>query len=247
MSPAPADSARLRVGVVGAGRVGAVLGSALHRAGHPVVAISAVSDASHARAERLLPGIPVLDVSDVVGAADLVLLAVPDETLPGLVSGLSATGALHPGQVVVHTSPRFGIGVLDPAIEHNVLPVALHPAMVFTGSRSDLDRLAGVSFAVTTVTSLRPLGEALVIEMGGEPVWVEEEDRPAYAAALAAVCEGIEGVVGAAARVLSDCGVERPARLLAPLVISAFDHATAPGSVTRGRPAGAADDAEGPE
>ena len=128
----------------------------------------------------------------------------------------------------MHTSPRFGIGVLEPAIQHDVLPVALHPAMLFNGTRADLDRLAGVSFAVTTVKSLRPLGEALVIEMGGEPVWVEEEDRPAYAAALAAVCEGIEGVVAAAARVLTDCGLERPSRILAPLVSSAFEHATAP-------------------
>jgi predicted short-subunit dehydrogenase-like oxidoreductase (DUF2520 family) len=248
MTTRPGEGARLDVGVVGAGRVGAVLGSALQRAGHAVVAVSAVSDASVARAHRLLPGVPVLGVTEVVAAADLVLLAVPDETLPGLVTGLAATEVLHPGQIVVHTSPAFGIGVLEPAGAHDVLPVALHPAIVLTGTRADLDRLAGVSFAVTTVKPLRPLGEALVIEMGGEPVWVEEEDRPAYAAALAAVREGVEGVVGAAGRVLADCGIERPSRLLAPLVGSAFDAAAAPGSLARGRASGAPDDeAEEPE
>ena len=41
---------RFRVGVVGAGRVGTVLGAALHRAGHRVVAVAAVSEASLARA-----------------------------------------------------------------------------------------------------------------------------------------------------------------------------------------------------
>ena len=89
--------ARLAVGVVGAGKVGAVLGAALARAGHEVVAVSAVSEASLARAEALLPGVPVLSVPEVVAAAELVLLAVPDDALADLVAGLAATGDLAGG------------------------------------------------------------------------------------------------------------------------------------------------------
>src|SRR4051812_50026591 len=66
---------RLGVGVVGAGRVGAVLGNALRAAGHAVVGVSAVSAASRERAELLLPGVPVLEGPDVVERAGLVLLA----------------------------------------------------------------------------------------------------------------------------------------------------------------------------
>ena len=40
--------ARFDVGIVGAGRVGAVLGAALTRAGHHVTGVSAVSEASRA-------------------------------------------------------------------------------------------------------------------------------------------------------------------------------------------------------
>src|SRR5690348_1658263 len=83
--------ARLEVGVVGAGRVGAVLGAALQRVGHRVVAVSGVSEVSRDRAARLLPGAPVLDPADVVRRAELVLLAVPDDSLTGLVAGLAAT------------------------------------------------------------------------------------------------------------------------------------------------------------
>src|SRR5512143_2069420 len=90
---------RLGVGVVGAGRVGAVLGSALRAAGHAVVGVSAVSQASRDRAELLLPGVPVLDVPRVVERAELVLLAVPDDALGPLVEGLAATGAWQAGQL----------------------------------------------------------------------------------------------------------------------------------------------------
>ena len=54
MDPHLSDRPRLAVGVVGAGRVGVVLGAALARAGHDVVAVSAVSAASRARAADLL-------------------------------------------------------------------------------------------------------------------------------------------------------------------------------------------------
>ena len=85
--------ARLKAGVIGTGRVGAVLGAALARAGHQVVAVSAVSQRSRAAAQRMLPGVPVKPPPEVLAAADLVLLTVPDDVLPGLVSGLASTGA----------------------------------------------------------------------------------------------------------------------------------------------------------
>src|SRR5215212_715493 len=92
LPPAAAAPARLRVGVIGAGRVGAVLGAALAAAGHDVVAASGLSTASAERAARLLPGVPLVPADEVVAASDLVVLAVPDDTLAGLVAGLAENG-----------------------------------------------------------------------------------------------------------------------------------------------------------
>ena len=57
---------RLRIGVVGAGRVGAVLGTALRAAGHNCIGVSAVSDLSCLRAAALLPGVPIKPADQVV-------------------------------------------------------------------------------------------------------------------------------------------------------------------------------------
>ena len=59
----------LRVGVIGAGRVGAVLAAALRAAGHDIVAVAGESDASRDRAAALLPGVPLLKPTDVARAA----------------------------------------------------------------------------------------------------------------------------------------------------------------------------------
>ena len=61
----------LRVGVVGAGRVGAVLAAALRARGHEIVAVAGESDASRQRAEALLPGVPVLKPTAVARAYDV--------------------------------------------------------------------------------------------------------------------------------------------------------------------------------
>src|SRR6195952_557226 len=222
--PAAEAPARLRVGVVGAGRVGAVLGAALAAAGHDVVAASGVSAASAERAARLLPGVPLLPADEVVAAVDLVVLAVPDDTLPGLVAGLAETGAWRPGQLTFHTSGAHGLAVLAPAERAGVLPLALHPAMTFSGVAEDADRLVGAPFGVTSRPEHRAVAETLVLEMGGEPFFVAEEDRRLYHAALVTGANHLVTLVAEAADLLRAAGVAEPARVLAPLLTAALDN-----------------------
>lgn len=217
--------ARLTVGVVGAGRVGPTLAASLQLAGHRPVAVSGVSDASRRRAALMLPDVPLVTPEDVLQRADLVLLTVPDDTLPGLVEGLAETGAVRPGQLLVHTSGRYGAKVLDPALRAGALPLALHPAMTFTGTPVDVQRLAGCSFGVTAPEELRLAAEALVIEMGGEPEWIEEEKRPLYHAALALGANHLVTLVAQAMELLRSAGVGAPDRMLGPLLGAALDNA----------------------
>jgi predicted short-subunit dehydrogenase-like oxidoreductase (DUF2520 family) len=211
------------VGVVGAGRVGAVLGAALGGAGHAVVGVSALSESSRERADALLPGVPVLPVEQVVERSELVLLAVPDEELPGLVQGLADVGAWVAGQLVVHTAPAHGIGVLAPAAAAGAIPLAVSPAMVFTGTSIDLARLRDAWCAVSAASPVLPIAQALAVEMGTEPVVVAEQDRPAWAAALALVTERIGGTVAEATEALRAQGVKDPSRVLGPVARSALD------------------------
>jgi predicted short-subunit dehydrogenase-like oxidoreductase (DUF2520 family) len=217
--------ARLTVGVVGAGRVGPVLAAALQLAGHRPVAVSGVSDASRRRAAELLPDVPLVEPAEVLARAELVLLTVPDDVLPTLVEGLAETGAVRPGQLLVHTSGRYGTRVLDPALRAGALPLALHPAMTFTGTAVDVQRLAGCSFGVTAPVELRLAAEALVIEMGGEPEWIAEESRPLYHAALALGANHLVTLVAQSMELLTKAGVAAPDRMLGPLLGAALDNA----------------------
>jgi predicted short-subunit dehydrogenase-like oxidoreductase (DUF2520 family) len=224
--PHPAE---LAVGVVGAGRAGTAMAVALARAGHRVVAASAVSQASLSRVSRRLPGAVIATPGNVVAQADLVLLTVPDDALPGLVAGLVATGAPMEGRLLAHASGRHGLAVLEPAARRGALPLALHPAMTFTGRDDDVEKLAGISFGVTAPDQLRPVAEALVMEMGGEPVFIAEDRRGTYHAALSSAANHLVTLVVQAADLLREAGVADPARMLGPLLAAALENVLALG------------------
>ncbi|HPG74674.1 MAG TPA: DUF2520 domain-containing protein [Rhodoglobus sp.] len=218
-------SGRLGVGIVGAGRVGPVLGAALAGAGHAIVGISAVSEASRDRAEAMLPGVPVLEVPDLIERSELVILAVPESELQSLVAGLAATGAWQPGQLVLHTAPGVGTSVLAPAMAAGAIPLAINPAMVFTGTSIDLVRLRESFCAVTAPTPVQPIGQALVVEMGAEPILIAEADRQAWAEAVSTATSFSSAIVGQAVGLLGGIGIESPGSVLGPLVRSSVETA----------------------
>ncbi|MBL1077359.1 DUF2520 domain-containing protein [Nocardia sp. 2] len=236
--PAPA---RLTVGIVSAGRVGSALGVALERAGHVVFGVSAISDASVRRAETRLPDSRILPAEEVAARSELLILAVPDSELAGLISGLASSGAVRPGTIVAHTSGANGVGVLAPLTELGVLPLAIHPAMTFTGHDEDVARLANACFGITAADEIGyAIAQSLVIEMGGEPVKVTEEHRTLYHAALAhgsnhlvtLIVDAVEALRAALAgpglmgqQVVDDQPNGLAERMLAPLASAALDNA----------------------
>ncbi|MBF6214579.1 DUF2520 domain-containing protein [Nocardia puris] len=236
--PAPA---RLTVGIVSAGRVGSALGVALERAGHVVFGVAAISDASKHRARTRLPESRILPVEEIATRSELLLLAVPDTELAGLVRGLAGAKVVRPGTLVAHTSGANGVGVLAPLAEQGALPLAIHPAMTFTGHDEDVSRLGNACFGVTAADEVGyAIAQSLVIEMGGEPVRVSEGDRALYHAALAhgsnhlvtlildaveALREALSGPGLLGQQTVDDQPGGLAERLLAPLASAALDNA----------------------
>lgn len=214
-----------------------MLGAALIAAGHRVVAASGRGEDSRDRAAALLQA-PVRECEDVVARSELVLLTPPARELCALVERLR--DAFRPGQIVLHTHPRFGIGLLAD-IPH-ILPIALHPATRFTGTRSDLARLQVSRAAVTARGEHRAVAEALAVEMGAEPFWVDEQGRAGYAAAIALLGDHLHGLFEVGVARLRESGVEQ-----APAVLAGYLQASADVVASRAaHPHGAAETGDAP-
>ncbi len=217
------------IGVIGAGRVGAVLAAALRQAGHQIVAVAGESDASRTRIETLLPGVVVDKPTAVAKASNLLLLTVPDDALDNVVRMLVASGSIHAGQYVVHSSGRHGLQVLQPALEIGAHGIAMHPAMTFTGTHVDLTRLQGCVFGVTAAPDEHLVAQGLVDDLEGRLVLVAEARRPLYHAALAHGANHLVTLVSQAMDLLRAAGSTDPAATLRPLLTAALDNALAYG------------------
>lgn len=231
---------RLGVGVIGMGHVGPAIASALRSVGHLIVGVNASSDAALERVLVMLPGVPVLDVPTLVERSEVVVLAVPDDQIGPLVAGLAKLRVWRAGQLVIHLSGAHGIAILEPAREYGAIPLALHPAMTFTGTSMDVARLAGTPFAVTAPPLALPIAQALVMEMGGEPVEIAEADRTLYHCALTHGANFLAVQVLQSLSMLRAASVEDPSALVRPLFTAALDralregHAAVSGPVPRG-------------
>ncbi|GGC31608.1 oxidoreductase [Brevibacterium sediminis] len=212
------EAPRLGIGIIGCGRVGASIGAAWRQAGHAIVGVSATSTASLERAEDMLPGVPVLDPDAIAERAELVLIAVPDDEIAPLVTGLASLGRIHAGQILVHCSGRYGTEVLEAGTRLGALPIALHPSLTFTGTEVDLSRLRQATIAVTAPAPIRPVGEALVVELGAEPIDIAEADRPLYHAAITHASNHSITILAEAMELLTEAGVADPSAVLRTLV-----------------------------
>lgn len=218
-----------RVGVIGAGRVGAVLASALRARGYDIVAVAAESTLSRERAHTLLAGVPICKPTEVARRSDLLLLTVPDDMLANVANMLVGAGAIRPGTRVVHTSGRHGQAAIEIVRGAGARPMAIHPAMTFTGTEVDLPRLAGCVFGVTVDEAERDDAARLVADLGGTAMWVAENNRTLYHAGMAHGANHLVTLVAQSMDLLARAGADDPAATLRPLLTAALDNALSHG------------------
>jgi len=142
-----------------------------------------------------------------------------------VVVSLVGAGAIRTGQVVCHTSGRHGLDVLAPATEIGARPIAMHPAMTFTGTEVDLDRLDGCVFGFTAGPDERAVAEGLIADLHGVAMFVPEDRRTLYHAALAHGANHLVTLVSQAMDLLTAAGADDPAATLRPLLSAALDNA----------------------
>lgn len=218
---------RLNIGIVGNDMVGIALATALQEAGHLVVAMPLIS--SQDKLELLFPTAKQMAAEQILIAADLVILAVADDMIIATVSELALSKSWRQGQLVVHLAAGFGHEALEEATVSGAIALAIHPAMHFTGTSLDLRRMKESYFAVSAPQIALPIAQALVIEMGAEPIIIEPAQRASYAEAIEVASNFSALIVNQAIGLLTQAGVPNPALVIAPVIESAVDQALSKG------------------
>lgn len=215
----------MKIGVIGDEPAGLILAKAWAGAGHELIGVYVESPQAIERVEDLMADVPIAPMAAVAEDADLVILSVPYSDIEITCEGLTDLGVFGPRKIIVQLSPHHGYSVLGAAARFGAIPVALHPVMHFTGTSMDLSVLKNTTVAISAPEPLLPIAQALAIELGAEPMVIQEEQRAAYSEAFDVASSFSSLVVQQAVGILEQAGVSDAARLIAPVVRSAVETA----------------------
>ncbi|MCK7661869.1 DUF2520 domain-containing protein [Corynebacterium antarcticum] len=198
---------RLRIGFYGTDGIAAGLAERLTGIGHRVVA--AVDPRRTDIRFRFPAGGGVATEIGALRRCELVLICVADEDLP------AAVGELIPhvggAQMIAHLCASQGTRALGPLADEVALVMALHPCVYPVGSPDkagvlrDADALESVPWLITADPGPpEGVAEVFVAELGGWPVPVPENERPAFAAGLQHATEHLMTVVDDACSMIDE-------------------------------------------
>jgi len=200
---------RLRLAVLGTGRLGSALAEALHRAGWPVAAVWNRSPQPARRLRsRLGVGRAYREAGRAAAAAPAVFLTVADDAVLPLAEVLAAGNASKmEGKIVFHTSGVHTAEVLSPLDRVGARTGALHPLQTFADPTSSLKRFPGTRWAADGHAGALALARQVVGSLEGRLLEVPAEGRVLYHAAAVTASNYLVALAEVACRLMTASGV----------------------------------------
>lgn len=166
-----------RIGFIGAGRVGGSLAVAMSNAGYSVVAVSSRTPASAEKFAARIDGcVAHADLQSVVDASDMVFITTSDDAIPRV----SAFVEWRAKQGVAHCSGAASLDVLDAATKQGASPGAFHPLQAFSSVDNGVRSIPGITFGIEGGDEMREFLADMARAIGGNPVFLNAEDKPLY-------------------------------------------------------------------
>jgi predicted short-subunit dehydrogenase-like oxidoreductase (DUF2520 family) len=201
------------LGFVGAGKVGHTLARLWSAQGYIVRAVHSRT-LEHAQAIAAQVGAAVVQsTADVVQAADLTLLTVPDGAIHSVAAhaakGLEAQGK-QTSKAVIHTSGVLSMDALSPLAELGFMTGSLHPAFPFADAETAIAKLPGATFGVEAGwETLNVWFNDLVAAVNGQVFNIPSGGKATYHSAFVFASNYVVTLYAIAEKLLLSLGAER--------------------------------------
>lgn len=208
------------ISIIGAGRIGRALGRRLREQGWKIHAVVTRSQATARRAVRSIgAGRACANFSPSIFVAPVILIAVPDSAIEGVVTRLASFGKDDlQGKSVLHTSGALGSDVLARLQTLGAVVGSIHPLQSFSGiGIPDLD---GRIFAIEGDPSAIRLARAITRALGGQPLHLPASSKPLYHAAAAISAGHMLALEETVVRIFTSLGMKRHQALMAALPLT---------------------------
>ncbi|BAU29181.1 putative short-subunit dehydrogenase-like oxidoreductase (DUF2520 family) [Aneurinibacillus soli] len=211
----------MKIGIVGAGRLGSAFGLYATRRGAEEVGYYSRTQASTVAAASLVGdvGRVYTDVASLIRESDWIVLTVPDDEIPEVVQKLAEEGDVE-GKLVFHMSGAASSEVLLPMKQIGAHTASLHPLQSFADGCSGADKLETTVFGIEGEVAAVSVLEEWLTAAKNRYFIITATQKPLYHAAAAVVSNGLTGVVDFALHLMAAAGIEEKTALsaLLPLI-----------------------------
>jgi predicted short-subunit dehydrogenase-like oxidoreductase (DUF2520 family) len=189
----------MRIGIIGAGKVGTSLAAVLKRKGFHIIGVSDTAKASLKTAERYL-GKDVLythNNMDVVSAADTIAITTQDRVIQDVAAEINAKAERLDKKLIFHTSGADPSSVLMPLNEKGAFLGSLHPLQTFPDIDSAIGVLQDTCIFVEGDKDAVPLLRHLGDHIGARVYVIAGKDKVLYHLAAVFVCNLLSALMHA--------------------------------------------------
>ena len=198
---------RYNVSFAGAGRVAGALCREMYRAGHKIIQI--VSE-SGTYGKPLAGDCMALWSQELIfrDPVDIIIVAVPDNKLIEVLSGISYTG----NPVIAHTAGSYGLDIFPSGLKRTGV---LYPLQTFSIGR--IVKFRDLPFLLeASGTETRDILERLALSLKGDVHFIDTERRKKIHLAAVFVCNFTNHMLTAGEKIIANAGLSF--KLLEPLI-----------------------------
>lgn len=232
------------IAIIGAGRLGTLLGHALSLKGHRIKAISD-RDLSQARESHQLigQGVYVDDNGYAARLGQWIILTVPDDAIGTVAKEIGSLDISWEDKFVFHCSGLQSTESLNPLEKKGALVASIHPIQSFPKKKPNPAAFQNIFFGLEGKGEALEWAKKISLQLGGKFFIIEAQNKPLYHTACSMASNFLVTLLDAAIEMLEQAGLTRSeaSKILLPLVqgtlqnVKKFDAGAAlTGPVARG-------------
>jgi predicted short-subunit dehydrogenase-like oxidoreductase (DUF2520 family) len=221
---------RLRISIIGAGKVGTNIGYHIVKSGLPFAGIFSKRSSSAIRAIRAIGKSRVLSsMRELIPASDIIIIAVNDSEIGNVVKEISREQSLERQEqgigglnkkIFIHTCGSLPSSVLFPLVRFGASVASMHPLQTISSSDSGMQSLKGTSFLIEGGKEAVSAARMIARKTGGKALIIDKKDKCAYHLAAAFLSNYIVSLADMALDVIPDVSLSKRelSKIFSPLI-----------------------------
>lgn len=215
------------VALIGPGKVGCAISRLLQQAGYPIRTVISRNRGRALEACEFIgcpPESASIDPQDGL-AADIILLAVPDDHIQHLATEVIEQTVLYEATTLVHFSGLHPAAIMQTTPSSASL-LSIHPLLPFADRELAVAQLPTCPCALEGSENALALGREIIAAIGGQFFEIPSQDKALYHASACVASNYFVTLLETACDLLTQCQIDRDRalQLLLPLVLATFEN-----------------------